>query len=215
MATPSDRLPGSNDGKGESAPSKLDALIAGAVGSNVTQLPGTAMVVGPHPLEGVEDVNEASTLIAQMLAEERITKEVRVYPRALLRQQHIVAYMLVNPFASTTDICGYFQISPTTLSNIAKSDTFKAMVNKHRVGVESIMPDLQDQIRETLRVAVEVTGRAVVERGTQDAEFALNVADKFANRLGMGAKQGTNVQINNNILTPEMLQQARARRSHS
>jgi hypothetical protein len=119
--------------------------------------------------------------------------------------------MLVNPFASTTEVCAFFGISPGQLSNICKSDTFKALITSHRVSIESSLgQDLQEQLRATLSVALEVTQKAIVDH--RDPEYALAVLDKTANRLGMGAKHNTNVQINNNIVTPEMIASARARR---
>jgi 2-hydroxychromene-2-carboxylate isomerase len=196
----------------------IDAVLAGPL----TRLAGTAAAAqgvtlpavqadADHPLKDVTDVVAAGEIIGRMLAAEHSTGKKSYYPRALLRQQHIAAFMLVNPFATTTEICAFFGISPTTLGNISKSDTFKALVNAHKVSIESgIGRDIQEQLRDTLAASVEVVQKAVVER--QDPDYALAVLDKTANRLGMGAKHNTAVQINNNIVTPEMIAAARARR---
>lgn len=157
-------------------------------------------------------VEEAVPLIGRMLKAEREAGGTRkVYPRALLRQQHIVAYMLCNPFATTTEICAFFGISPTTLNNISKSDTFKSLILAHRVTLDSgIGADLQAQLRDTMAAAVEVVQKAVVEK--QDPDYALEVMDKTANRMGMGAKHQSGGQVTVNIITPEMIAAARAAR---
>lgn len=193
------------------APAELDVLLAGNATDPLKPVTDLVVVTGAHPLEGIDTVEGAAAVIGQMLVEDREAKGVRVYPRRLLRQQHIAAYMLVNPFATTTEICRFFGIGAGALSNICKSDTFKALVESHKVSVEtSIGADLTEQLRQTLAVAIDVTQKAVITG--QDPEFALQVLDKTANRLGLGAKHNTNVQINNNIVTPEMIAQARARR---
>lgn len=163
-------------------------------------------------LAAIKTVEDAVPLIGNMIKAEKAAGGVkRQFPRTLLRQQHIVAYMLCNPFATTTEICSFFGISPTTLGNITKSDTFKSLIGQHRVTLESgIGADLQAQLKETLAAAVEVVQKAVVDK--QDPDYALEVLDKAANRLGMGAKHNTAVQINNTIVTPEMIAAARAAR---
>lgn len=194
--TPSDKL--------------LDGILSGTL-SRIAAVPAKISAETPHPLEDVEDVEAAKPIIEKLLIAERNAGGKRVYPRRILRQQHIVAYMLCNPFATNTEVCAFFGISPSTLGNIAKSDTFKALINAHKLTLDSnVAADLQEQMRLTLAVSLEVTQKAVVTN--QDPEYALAVMDKVANRLGMGAKHNTQVQINNNIVTPEMIAAARARR---
>jgi hypothetical protein len=166
-------------------------------------------------LAGAATVQEAMPLIGNMLRAEKQAGGIKKpYPRTALKQQHIVAFMLCNPFANTTEICSFFGISPTTLGNITKSDTFKALVNQHRVTIDSgIGADLQAQLKDTMAAAIEVVQKAVVDK--QDPDYALQVLDKTANRMGMGNKHNTNVQINNNIVTPEMIAAARASRRFS
>lgn len=166
----------------------------------------------PNPFLTAETVEESVPLVEALMAEQAIPGATKRYSRSVLRQQHIIAFMLVNPFATCTEVCAFFSISPSTFYNITKSDTFKALINKHKVTLENTVgQDLQDQLRATLSAAIEVTQRAVVEK--QDPDFALAVLDKTANRLGLGAKHNTNVNINNNIVTPDMIALARARRS--
>lgn len=163
-------------------------------------------------LASVKTVDEAVPLIGNMIKAEKAAGGIkRQFPRTILRQQHIVAFMLCNPFATTTEICSFFGISPTTLNNITKSDTFKSLIGQHRVTLESgVGTDLQSQLKDTLAAAVEVVQKAVVDK--QDPDYALEVMDKAASRLGMGAKGGPAVQINNTIVTPEMIAAARAAR---
>lgn len=173
----------------------------------------------PFPMEDdkglveAKTVEEAIPLIGNMIKAERAAGSVKKpYPRTALKHQHIVAFMLCNPFATTTEICSFFSISPTTLATVYKSDTFKSLVAAHRVSIDSgIGGDLQAQLRDTLAAAVEVVQKAVVEK--QDPDFALEVLDKAANRLGMGAKHNTGPQVQVNIVTPEMIAAARASRS--
>jgi hypothetical protein len=140
----------------------------------------------PHPLEGVDDVMQAARIIGLLLSEEKAGNKVRAYPRNILRQQHVAAFTLVNPFATTTEICAYFGISPSVLTNIRKSDTYKALVSAHNIAVGDLSEDINQQLRETLKVAIEVTQDAVITK--RDPEYALATMDKIANRLGMGAK---------------------------
>ena len=185
--------------------------MAGSVAKMVAAKDGSAATMEPHPLDDVVDVDKAMPVIANLLEAERNGAKKRVYPRRLLRQQHIVAYMLANPFATTTEICAFFGISAGTLSNISKSDTFKALLNAHKVSLEnSVGADLQDQLRQTLAVALEVTQKAVIDQ--QDPEYALAVMDKTANRLGMGAKHNSQTQVNVNVVTADMIAAARAKR---
>ena len=168
-------------------------------------------------LTEAKTVEEALPLIGNMIKAERERtpgSPKRQYPRTALRHQHIVAFMLCNPFATTTEICSFFNISPTTLSTVYKSDTFQSLVAAHRVTLDSgIGGDLQAQLRDTLAAAVEVVQKAVVDR--QDPDYALEVLDKAANRLGLGAKHNTGPQVQVNIVTPEMIAAARASRRHS
>jgi len=189
----------------------IDLILAGrhteVTADGVPLAPGEIL----HPLESVETVEGAAEVIGRMLVEDRNTKGTRVYPRRILRQQHIAAYMLVNPFATTTEICAFFNIGAGSLTNICKSDTFKALIDRHRISIEtSLGSDLTEQLRQTLQVSIDVVQKSVITQ--QDPDFALAVLDKTANRLGLGAKHNTNVQINNNIVTPEMIAMARARK---
>lgn len=184
-------------------------LLLGEVNSSgvppvVHQMPGTPDVL----LSSLNTVEEVLPKIKEMLEWEAANSGKKAYPRAMLRQQHIIAFMLAQPFATTPEICRFFSISPTTLSNITKSDTFKAAVNKFAVDMQNLQPEINDQLKDTLQAAITVVQRDLVER--QDPDFALQVLDKTANRLGMGTKQQTNVQINNNIVTPDMIKAARA-----
>jgi len=173
------------------------------------------------PMPSVEDkalveaktVDEAMPLIGNMIRAEKASQggPRKPYPRIALKQQHIVAFMLCNPFATTTEICAFFSISPTTLGNITKSDTFQSLVQAHRVTLDSgIGADLQAQLRDTMAAAVEVVQKAVVTG--QDPDYALEVLDKAANRLGMGAKHQNGPLVQVNVVTPEMIAAARASR---
>lgn len=157
-------------------------------------------------------VEEALPLIGNMMKAEKQGGGIkRPYPRVALKHQHIVAFMLCNPFATTTEICNFFSISPTTLGNITKSDTFQSLVASHRVTLESgIGADLQSQLRDTMAAAIEVVQKAVVQN--QDPEFALQVMDKAANRMGLGAKHNSGPMVQVNVVTPEMIAAARASR---
>jgi hypothetical protein len=195
-----------------SSDSILDRVLAGPLTKLADTASGLSVVKVDHPLDGIETVEDAAPIIGEMLAAERAGGKRGAYPRCILRQQHVVAFMLANPFATTTEICAFFGISPTTLCNISKSDTFKALINKHRVMIESgIGADIQEQLRATLAASIEVVQKSIVDN--QDPEFALAALDKVGNRLGMGAKHNTNVQINNNIVTPQMIANARERRT--
>lgn len=211
MAAAPERIEPSATAPPSTPPDLLDTLLAGRQDKPLEPVTGAIVVAVPHPLEGVEDVAKAAEVIGHLLVADKEAKGIRIYPRRILRQQHIAAFMLVNPFASTTEICAFFNIGVGSLSNIVKSDTFKALVSAHKISLEtSLGADLQDQLRQTLQVSLEVVQSAVTRN--QDPEFALAVLDKTANRLGMGAKHNTHVQINNNIVTPEMIALARARR---
>lgn len=170
------------------------------------------VVVEDSVLAEAKTVEEAMPLIGRMLKAEKERQGVkRPYPRTALKHQHIVAFMLCNPFATTTEICAFFGISPTTLSNVYKGDTFKSLVQAHRVSIDSgIGADLQAQLRDTMAAAVEVVQKAVVTE--QNADYALEVLDKTANRLGLGAKHQGGVAVQVNVVTPEMIAAARASR---
>lgn len=188
---------------------ELDVILGG-----VEDVSPTALVVAKaddviRELRECEDVDKLRPTIAKLLELEAASKGKRIYPKALLRQQHIICYLLLNPFATTMEVCRFFQVSPSVLYNISKSDTFKALAAKYAVRIDN-NPDIQQQLKDTMAAAIEITQKALTEG--QDPEYALAVLDKTANRLGMGAKQGTNVQINNNIVTPEMIALARQRK---
>lgn len=191
------------------SPDLLDAILGGV--QDATPAPSFAVVAPTliEELEGLEDIGKIMPLIGKLLALEIESKGKRVYPKRILRQQHIVAYMLLNPFATTTELCNFFGMSPSTFYNISRSDTFRALAQSHQIRLNADF-DIQQQLKETLSVAIEVTQRAIVEQ--QDPDYALAVLDKTANRLGLGAKQGTNVQINNNVVTPDMIAYARQKR---
>lgn len=188
---------------------ELDAILdkVGDVEAVAATLPAKRNLL--EELRETESIDKLVDIIRELLLREAAASGKRLYPKQLLRQQHIIAYLLLNPFATTMEVCRFFQVSPTVLYNISKSDTFKALACQYRVKIDN-NPDIQQQLKDTMAAAIEITQEALAKGA--DAEFALQVMDKTANRLGMGAKQGTNVQINNNILTPEMLAVARQRR---
>lgn len=199
-------------------PDELDHLIAGTLPVTVKEpkaLTGTNDFTVSEPsemqlaiLRAAEEMEDIKVVIQQMQTAELTSKGKKIYPKALLRQQHIIAYMLLNPYATGVEVCRFFSISRSTLSNITKSDTFKAAAGKYAVSLENYFPELREQLNETLKASLEVVQKAVID--SQDPDYALSVMDKTANRLGFGAKpSGPNVQINNNVVTAEMLLAAR------
>lgn len=211
MAAAPESLGSANSGAQTAPVDRLDQILAGTATAANEVTANLPAIMSAHPLEGVEDTVRAAEIIGQMLTDEKSGKGIRAYPRRILRQQHIAGFLLINPFASTTEVCAYFGIGPSTLNNITKSDTFKTLVSAHRISMESnIGQDLTDQLRQTLQVAIEVTQEAVITK--RDPDFALQVMDKAANRLGLGAKHNNAMQVNVNVVTPEMIAMARARR---
>lgn len=210
MTAATDSLTPASLPQAQSGPKTLDSILAGTALVPANEAPATALNLPDHPLEGADTVEAAQEVIANLLVEERKTGKRRVYPRRLLRQQHIIAFMLANPFATTTEVCAFFGIAPGTLSTIAKSDTFKAMVDAHKVALtQDVLSDINEALRVTLAAGIEKVQKAVVER--DDPDYALAVVDKVSNRLGMGAKHQGGTQVNVNVVTPAMIEQARNR----
>jgi hypothetical protein len=207
------------NGSGDQTPTpeitlnKLDSIFAEAgvalpsTGKELTLVGGVE-----ERLASAETVEQAMPLIAEMAKVEKESKGVRVYPRVLLRIQHVAAFVIMNPFCSNTDIAKFFHVGPTCIANIMKTDTFKSLVDAHRVSLDGLNVDIQEQMRTTLIAGLEVVSKEITER--QDGDFALSAVDKIANRLGMGGKHNSapnNIQINN-IITADMIAAARARR---
>jgi hypothetical protein len=111
----------------------LDALLAPQPVAT-PPVPGSgivSLVTVPHPLMNCDDVEVAKEAIRAMLAEVPDPRRpVPHYTRAMLRNQHIVAYMLANPFATNTEICAFFGIGVSTLKTIQTSDAFRAMLQQ-------------------------------------------------------------------------------------
>ena len=172
------------------------------------------LVAGDHPLKDVTDVLVAVEKIKELEAEFQATKKPRRYPKSILRHQHMVAYLLINPFASNADIAQYFSISVTTVSRLVSSDSFKQCLEQYmQGGGAELYTTIKDKMEATLSVAVDRVQEKVVQG--DDHEFNLAVVDKVANRLGMGVKQQSgagNTTNNFNIVTREMILQATQRR---
>jgi hypothetical protein len=206
------------NGSGDQTPTpeitvnKLDSIFTEAgieppkTGKELTLVGGVE-----ERLAAATTVEEAMPLIAEMAKVEKESKGVRVYPRVLLRIQHVAAFVIMNPFCSNTDIARFFHVGSTCIANIMKTDTFQSLVSAHKIMIDGLNVDIQEQMRNTLIAGLEVVNKEIVER--QDGEFALSAVDKISNRLGMGGKHQTApmVQINN-IITPDMIAAARARR---
>lgn len=190
-------------------PDELDEILARADGQPALPAILVDTVKWESELEGKDDVKELMPIIRSMLEAEAAAKGKRVYPTRMLRQQHIIAYLLENPFSTTVETCRFFGISPTTLYTLARSDTFKALASRYHATLDC-NPDIQQQLKDTLALSIQITQKALVER--QDGDFAVVVMDKAANRLGLGAKQGTQVNIQNNVVTPDMIAMAKERR---
>lgn len=189
---------------------ELDDILARADGGPVLAPVLVSEASFDKQLEGTEDVDALLPVIRRMLEAEAAAKGKRVYPTRLLRHQHIIAFLLANPFTTALETCRFFGIGPTTLYNIARSDTFKALAAKHHVKLND-SPDIQQQLKDTLVMSIEVVQKALVSG--QDPDYAATVMDKSANRLGLGVKQGTQVNIQNNqLVTPDMIAAARERK---
>lgn len=171
-----------------------------------------AKFVGSNPLAGVETVEGSLEAIKEIQQFSATTgKEVR-YPRDLLRVQHIVAFELVNPFCTTAEVCRFFSITPGTYKTITASDAYRQLMESHGMQLLRQAPqELVDKMKDTVEMAVDNVQKALL--ASSDGEFALAAADKLANRLGMGVKHNTNVQINNNVVTAEMIAAARNKRA--
>ena len=190
-------------------PDEVDRLLAKA---DWTEGDAPALYVVPNVVEELQATTEMQRilpLIAKLIAAEAAAKGKRVYPTKLLRHQHIIAAMVLNPFITRVELCRFFGVSIHTLGNIAKSDTFRALASQFQVQLTED-ESIADKMKDTLSAALDVTQKAIIEG--QDPDYALQVVDKAANRLGMGVKQGTQVNIQNNVVTPDMIAYARQRR---
>lgn len=185
---------------------ELDRILGGVEDKSVVVLSTVTPADIVEELQRLEDVDKLLPIISRLMQAEAESKGKRMYPKRLLRNQHIIAYLLLNPFATTMEVCKFFGVSPSVLYTLSKSDTFKALASQYAVKIDN-NPDIQQQLKDTMAAAIEVTQQALTNN--PDPDYALAVLDKTANRLGMGAKQGTNVNIQNNILTPEMIAVAR------
>lgn len=159
-------------------------------------------------------VEECRKLVERLMAEQANGKGVPKFPKTRLRHQHMIAYMLVNPFASVNDMAAYFGVTRMTLNRIMKSDTFKALVLQHRINLETdFVKEIFTDLQETLSLSLEVVQENVIQN--RNGDFALNVAKEAGKLLGMGqaAKgNGTVIQNNINVVTADMLTAAKAAR---
>lgn len=155
-------------------------------------------------------VEESIPLIGELMRLEKQAKGQKVYPRRLLRCQHIAAFMIMNPFSNNVDVARFFGVSCTTVENIMKTDTFKALISAHRVHIEGLGQDIQEEMRATITAGLQVVQKEIVDK--QEGEFALSAIDKLANRLGMGVKHKKEAQVQVNVIAADMIMAARARR---
>lgn len=160
-------------------------------------------------LQATDDVQRLIPVIGKLLEAEVASKGKIFYPTRMLRHQHIIAMMLLNPFATRVELCRFFGVSMGVLNNIAKSDTFRTLAGQFHVSLPDA-EELGDKLRDTVSTAIDITQKHLIK--SQDPDFALAVMDKGGNRLGMGVKQGTQVNIQNNVVTPDMLAYARDRK---
>ena len=188
--------------------SVLDALIADSAPKEVKDVTQYVTPDAEHVLKNFSSVQDLLPTIRGMIEWEAANNGKKCYPRLLLRNQHIIAFLLTYPQATNAEVCRFFSIGPSVLKQIASSDAFKAMMVQYQVNFAAISPDINEQLKDTMAAAITIVQKDLVER--QDPDYALQVLDKTANRLGMGTKQQTNVQINNNIVTADMIAQARA-----
>lgn len=196
------------------SPSAATAALLGVSGATYLPTPQRVdLIAGDHPLKDVTDVLVAVERIKELEEEFRTTKKPRRYPKSILRHQHMVAYLLLNPWASTADIAGYFSISATTVSRLTSSDSFRQCLEQYMQGAGAELgTSIKDKMEATLSVAVDKVQEKIIQG--DDPEFALQAMDKVANRLGMGVKQQSNggSTVNVNIVTREMILQATQRR---
>lgn len=199
---------------GPPSPSAATAALLGVTGPSYLPTPLRGeLVSGDHPLKDVTDVMLAVEKIKEMEEEALKTKKPRRYPRSILRHQHMVAYLLINPFASVAEIASYFNISATTVSRLISSDSFRQCLEQYMQGAGAeLAVSIKDKMEATLSVAVDKVQEKIIQG--DDPEFALQAMDKVANRLGMGVKQqsGAGSTVNVNIVTREMIVQATQRR---
>lgn len=172
-----------------------------------------AIAEGIHPLTNAETVEDAIKGVRETQEFEVIAQRKAVYPRNRLRAQHLVAFLIVNPFSTVGEICRFFAITPLTYKTIASSDSFKSMMEHYSDQlIRANAQEVQEKLKDTMDMAIDRVQQALVQPNC-DAEFALAVLDKAGNRLGMGAaKQGTVANVNVNIVTREMIEQARNQR---
>lgn len=158
-------------------------------------------------------VEECKRLVEKIQQEIVNGKGVSKFPKARLRHQHIIAYMLANPFASMTDLEQFFGVTRMTIHRIAKSDMFQALVAQHRIQLETdFAKEVFDNLQQTLHMAVEVVQEDLLAR--RNGDFALQAVKETGKLLGMGGNNKAGPVINNNInvVTPEMIMAARQAR---
>lgn len=172
--------------------------------------PALAMVANAfEELQGTDDVQRLLPIIGRLLQAEADSKGKMVYPTRMLRHQHIIAMMLLNPFVTRVELCRFFGVSMAVLNNIAKSDVFKTLAGQFHVSLPG-QEELGEKLKDTVSAAIDIAQKHLIK--SQDPDFALSIMDKGANRLGMGVKQGTQVNIQNNVVTPDMVAYARDRK---
>lgn len=198
---------------GPNSPSAATAALLGVTGPTYLPTPLRSELITDHPLKDVVDVMQAVEKIRELEQEALATKKPRRYPKSILRHQHMVAYLLLNPWASTAEMASYFSISATTVSRLVSSDSFKQCLEQYMKGAGAeLATSIKDKMEATLSVAVDKVQEKIIQG--DDPEFALAAMDKVANRLGMGVKQqsGAGSTVNVNIVTREMILQATQRR---
>lgn len=213
MPEPATGLVPANGSQGQSASSAVAAILGIAAPSYIPATSAASLLCSDHPLKDVTDVAEAVVKMQQIAAEEALTKKPKKYPKSILRHQHLVAYLMLNPFATNTDIAQYFGITASTVARLVSSDSFKQCLESHMAGAgQDLFTSIKDKMEATLAVAVDRVQEKIVQG--DDPDYALQALDKVANRLGMGVKQqsGAGTQVNVNIITADMIMKARARR---
>jgi hypothetical protein len=84
----------------------LDAILGGSLSKIAAPVPATSTVEDVHPLVTIDTVEAAMPIIGKMMVAEREAGGTRVYPRRLLRQQHIVALYAGKPLCDDNgDLC--------------------------------------------------------------------------------------------------------------
>lgn len=116
-----------------------------------------------------------------------------------IRNEYILSYMLQNPGASRKEIAAYFNVTPTWISIVTRSDAFRSRMAE--ILGESVVV-AATETRASLEALADIAIERLAEKVevSQDPEFLRKTTDMALHRLGYAPVSskapGANVQVN-------------------